>query len=263
MSFSYFTAGKLSLFNMLSFFLEFFFAFFGHIFSISFSPQVIFLFKRFLEVYFISVNAFSSHSLHNYSWHCELNSWVGGRVSFLKLQSHLPSCTFLSITNPLIPHTCPELVSAQGLAPSTRVCLWLVLELHRDVQLSHFTPKYSISARLWSSTPLFNCCLLSQVLQVPWASVSTLLIKFLIFLLNILKGTPASERASKWRNWWTTPSNPELDPYVQTVRIEVCVPPLSSLLLVWIAGSAQSPCVCRSLGPLLVLSTCPAQCQFS
>lgn len=123
MSFSYFTVGKLSLFNMLSFFLEFSFAFFWPHFSVSFSPQVTFLFKTFLEVYFMSVNVLSSHSLHNYSWHCELNSWVGGRVSFLKLQTYLPSCTFLSVTNPLTPQTCPELVSAQGLAPSTHVCL--------------------------------------------------------------------------------------------------------------------------------------------
>lgn len=128
MSFSYFTAGKLSLFNTLSFFLEFPLAFLATVFLFHFPRRRFFYVKDFWR--FILEVLMSFLPTHYTITHdTELNSWLGGRVSFLKFQNHLPSCTFLCVTNPLTPQPCPELVSAQVLAPSTRVCLLLILVL--------------------------------------------------------------------------------------------------------------------------------------
>lgn len=186
---------------------------------------MIFLFERFLEVYFINVSVRSSPSLHNYSWHWD---------EFMGWMESLFSC-YKCIDNSDLPRACVS--TGFGFHSTSKSVVGSRIAQRCWTTTFH---TYSISAPLWSSTLFSSCCILSQVHQVPPSFLSAQLRNFLIFLLNILKGTPASQGASKWRSWEADMSSRSR---VRPVRVicedwGLCAPP-SSLHMACVADCSD------------------------
>lgn len=129
---------------------------------------------------FISVNVLSSPSLRNYSWHWDefmdrkesLFSQTPERMSQAILFLSCHKC----IDSPDLPRACVNTVW-EGLSPNPHLCLWSVLELHRNVEITRCIPKYSISPSLWSSilcptAVFYHRCIksLDLLYQLCWGS---------------------------------------------------------------------------------------------
>lgn len=129
----------------------------------------------------------------------EMNSWVGGKVCFLKLQG-LPSYIFLSchkyIDTPDLPRACVS--TGFGSQSTCKSVVGSRIAQRRWATVSHLNmafQHYCDPQPLCPTVVFYHGCI------NPSIFISAPLRKFHIFVVNILKGTPASQRASKWRNW--------------------------------------------------------------